>query len=514
MPDKSSHRKPEVSAELIRQYLAGELDDKAMHALERQALDDPFLADALEGFDKYPLEQQVHLDDLQARLAARVAESRQKKVIPMYYRWAAAAAILLLVTSGAWWIWNQQLPKERPIVKVEEQHADSAAAATPYANTIDSNHAADQVADVTSAKEAETADVQQDKAPAPAIAAAPAAQETVPAVEPVKPALAQRKAVAKEIKTAPQIASTEAIAANNAANSAPPASDAKQLPAPDNTIMYAKPAPPLSQLRAIKGEEKTDTKKQDISITMVDTAKAKGYVTNELQGKASGVVITSAQPKEKIMIRGLASPSVTNSRFLTGKVTDQTSGNALPGVTVAVPGRPQQVTVTNAQGEFALRVDTGRAVDLSLNYIGFDNKQLRVSPNDNNLNIALAENNKHLEETVVVAKGVMTGRDTDSEAPAYRRPEPAKGWKEYEEYLKKNTVYPDTEREKKTSGNVRVSFKVMADGSLEDFKIIKSLGAAFDAEAIRVIKAGPSWAPASDYQPARVKVKVPFAPGK
>jgi len=513
MPDKSSHRKPEVSAELIRQYLAGELDDKAMHALERQALDDPFLADALEGFDQHPPDQQVHLDDLQARLTARVAESRQTKVVPMYYRWAAAAAILLLVTSGAWWIWNQQLPKERPIVKVEEQHADSAAAATPYTNTMDSSHAADEVADKAPAKEAETANALEDKAPAPAIAAAPAAREALPAVEPVKPVSDQRKAAAKRVAVAPQIASTEAIAANNAASSAPAASDAKQLPAPDNTIMYAKPGPPLGQLRIAKGEEKVAaTQKKEINTVVPDSTH--GNITNVLLGKASGVVVTNEQPKEKIMIRGMASPSVRNSRLLTGKVTDQASGNGLPGVAVSVPGRLQQGTVTNAQGEFVLRVDTGRAVDLALSYIGFDNKQLRVSPNDNNLNIALAENNKSLSETVVVGKGVLAGSENNSEAPAYRRPEPDNGWKAYQQYLKNNTVYPDTEREKKISGNVRVSFKVMGNGTLQDFKIIKSMGAAFDEEAIRVIKAGPSWIPASDFQPVRIRIKVPFTPAK
>ena len=33
----------------IKKYLAGQLDARAMHQLERRALDDPFLADALEG---------------------------------------------------------------------------------------------------------------------------------------------------------------------------------------------------------------------------------------------------------------------------------------------------------------------------------------------------------------------------------------------------------------------------------------------------------------------------------
>ena len=38
----------------IRKYLNGELNTRAMHELERRALDDPFLADSLEGFEQTP----------------------------------------------------------------------------------------------------------------------------------------------------------------------------------------------------------------------------------------------------------------------------------------------------------------------------------------------------------------------------------------------------------------------------------------------------------------------------
>ena len=37
------------SAEYIRKYLEGKLPADEMHALEKAALDDPFLADAIEG---------------------------------------------------------------------------------------------------------------------------------------------------------------------------------------------------------------------------------------------------------------------------------------------------------------------------------------------------------------------------------------------------------------------------------------------------------------------------------
>lgn len=47
---KSDAQNNTVSAEEIRKYLSGELSSKEAHRLEKMALDDPFLADALEGF--------------------------------------------------------------------------------------------------------------------------------------------------------------------------------------------------------------------------------------------------------------------------------------------------------------------------------------------------------------------------------------------------------------------------------------------------------------------------------
>ncbi|MCW3462220.1 energy transducer TonB [Chitinophaga nivalis] len=94
-------------AQLIRQYLAGELDDKAMHDLERRALDDPFLADALEGYALHAPDQQAQQEELSQRLAARIAP-QQTRVRPLYTRWAAAAAILLLLFTGGWFLYHEQ----------------------------------------------------------------------------------------------------------------------------------------------------------------------------------------------------------------------------------------------------------------------------------------------------------------------------------------------------------------------------------------------------------------------
>jgi TonB family protein len=107
MQQQNNHIKPLADPELIRRYLAGELDNKAMHALERQALDDPFLADALEGFEQHVPDQRMNLADLSKRLEQRVQPAK-KRVIPMYIRWAAAAAVCFIVGSSIIWLWPAQ----------------------------------------------------------------------------------------------------------------------------------------------------------------------------------------------------------------------------------------------------------------------------------------------------------------------------------------------------------------------------------------------------------------------
>ncbi|WP_440132606.1 TonB family protein [Chitinophaga sancti] len=118
MQQQNNHIKPVADPELIRRYLAGELDHKAMHALERQALDDPFLAEALEGFEQHAPDQRVNLADLGKRLEQRVQPAK-KNVVPMYVRWAAAAAVCLLIGSSVIWLWPARNQSEIAKVTVK-----------------------------------------------------------------------------------------------------------------------------------------------------------------------------------------------------------------------------------------------------------------------------------------------------------------------------------------------------------------------------------------------------------
>lgn len=103
-------------SELIALYHAGKLDGESMNQLERRALDDPFLADAMEGFSQVK-KPRLHLKkDLRERLEKRLHKNKRRGILGQTSAWAAAAAIVLAV--GATWFWFHE-EKENRIVQNE-----------------------------------------------------------------------------------------------------------------------------------------------------------------------------------------------------------------------------------------------------------------------------------------------------------------------------------------------------------------------------------------------------------
>lgn len=86
----------------IRKYLAGELDARAMHQLEREAQDDPFLMEAIEGYASKSTDHQEQLHNLQNRLQQRI---HQQKVRRLPARWLMAAASVLVLLGVAYLFW-------------------------------------------------------------------------------------------------------------------------------------------------------------------------------------------------------------------------------------------------------------------------------------------------------------------------------------------------------------------------------------------------------------------------
>lgn len=108
--------------ELLEAYLEGRLSEKDMYLVEREALEDPFVFDALEGLSNSPRRQEM-LSLLQLQMRRRVAQAPLNKK-----RWniqthrisiAAAAAMLFLTAGVMFWMKNGAFDvEEKGVVEV------------------------------------------------------------------------------------------------------------------------------------------------------------------------------------------------------------------------------------------------------------------------------------------------------------------------------------------------------------------------------------------------------------
>src|SRR5690348_15553752 len=124
MADQNTHIN--YSAEDIERYLKGKMSAKEMHDIEKAALQDPFLADAIEGYSNASFEDsKKYLNETNASLQT---QKEKTKVVPLqaknFYWWRIAAIIILVVGVGmiSWFIINSNsgMNEVKDIAKTKE----------------------------------------------------------------------------------------------------------------------------------------------------------------------------------------------------------------------------------------------------------------------------------------------------------------------------------------------------------------------------------------------------------
>ncbi len=82
----------------------------------------------------------------------------------------------------------------------------------------------------------------------------------------------------------------------------------------------------------------------------------------------------------------------------------------------------------------------------------------------------------------------------------------------YADYLANNQRYPTAAMQAKQEGTVLVTFVVERSGTVGEVEVPQPIAPLLDAEAIRVIKAGPKWTPAHHRgQLVRQRVTIPVS---
>ena len=97
-------------------YIQGDRKGKEAHRIEREALKDPFLQEALEGFDKVDGNHAERIEALQQQI---MAASRPKQ--HLFAKWSIAASILLLISIGGYLFIIDDRGKDKMLVAEQIQ---------------------------------------------------------------------------------------------------------------------------------------------------------------------------------------------------------------------------------------------------------------------------------------------------------------------------------------------------------------------------------------------------------
>lgn len=129
-----------LDIELLEDYLDGKLDSKAMHQIEKQALEDPFVAQALAGLSESPKRASQSVSLLQKQLYDRIAQQQVSKKESVF-TWqrlsvAAAAAVMFISVSIIFFMRDQE--NRRQQAKADNQPKNIEVNIAPSPSAVDS----------------------------------------------------------------------------------------------------------------------------------------------------------------------------------------------------------------------------------------------------------------------------------------------------------------------------------------------------------------------------------------
>lgn len=504
------------SAADIQRYLEGGMLPAEMHELEKAALEDPFLADAIEGMQQ-TLEQhdasliQGHLQDIRQQVAERTRKEDSTKVVAPVraFRWWQVAAAAVVLLTGGIWMFNNFSQSEG---KASDKQLAIVTQETPKAPLTLADSATPAVADKTAATIATDSTTSISQHHTTTLSANNTERNPAsPLEQPLPDLRAKRQGAASEpvavhdklpVKDLPASGLAENKQSfddkqNYAFKKTSDTAKSKAL-----TYNYTTADNANSRKAVLNSLDKTYTTRPSEYEQIVVAEKKRDSNGRNFYGKPQELAMNRSR-KELSEKQAKKNPDALLSGFISGRVTDQ-SNNPISNALLRV--EDNKVFYTDRQGQFKIPVrDSVSVLNVAVASTGFYTQNLQLANNTQGYNISLNQlgvkaPNPQLNDAIRI-RGVSTVSQGDSTTITRNNvnyPEimvqdaqPEDGWIEFQQYLEKNKQAPPGTPQ--LTGVVVVSFHVNKKGDLSDFKIEQSLDKAYDDEALRLIKAGPAW---------------------
>jgi len=441
-----------LSNDIIK-YRKGELNPEQTHALEKKALTDPFLAEALEGVEN------ISGQELDWAISAIEKNILTKKKINRFAPLRIAAGIILVVAVV--FIIYQFIPRAETIaLKTEKQRPE--------------NKKEEVAKPITgSGKEGERADGKMAKG---------------------------EGAEEKKKKSELIVSSTQNPTASPKRHQDQQPGSSKQNSGAEIQVEPIQQAP-VENLASAE-EQRSKTENADVQTT-------KQAVTPT--GKTAGAnAISSDQKKDSFAASEAGRSAAPSAKFksiqsISGQVVSAEDGLPLPGVNIIIKGTATS-TVTDLKGHYSLPIETENR-SLVFSFSGFEQQEKEAS-SGNKIDVQMKDDVAQLSELIVT--GVRLTKNENPE-PVIRLAEPVAGKRAFDNYLEQNLKYPEEALKNKKRGKVTVEFKVGVDGGFSDFRVIKKLGYGCEQEVIRLVKTGPPWTPSTqDNKPIESTIRIGF----
>jgi Tfp pilus assembly major pilin PilA len=451
----------------IEKYHKGQLSAKEKHDLEKTALDDPFLADALEGYAVAGVNAAADLAELNERLVARTEATR---VAPMLSNrstlspFMRAAAVILILASAGLLVYQFAFNKKSTETAQAKPVSKEEIRAT-HADTGSNGLFDDRQKDLATSTEKDITENKKKTSPA----GNTAKDETITTLK--------EKDIdgGKNNEEVTITGEVKSIPAGGAPVATAPAKPTETSTAPE--------------IAAGKGADKEMAREE---------VKTKAAVAKKQVIAKEGARDLAYQDDSKNMRTVPAGRQADGQTYrnqamntFRGRVTDA-SNVGLPFANVTIT-RDNVGTYSDANGNFTL-TSPDSLLEVSVRSLGYDNSNTQLRNDVASNNVVLQEDRRNLSEVVINdRKPNAAARSLDVNRKLVE-PEPADGWEKYDSYLANNLNTPeDFQKKTNTVNSVEVSFEVDKTGKPVNIRIDKSLCPSCDKEAIRLIREGPKW---------------------
>lgn len=449
---QGSEHKKVYSAEDIQQYLAGGLTPLQMNEMEKAALDDPFLTEAMEGYAAAePGRWEKQLTELKQAFAK---QQEGAKIIPLTKKkntwWKAAAAVLVIGGTAT-----------LSYFLVTKKQADSIAQEIVPAKNTQQKEVA--VADTSAALIATNTD--KDKGFTE---------------NGINPPAKEKKTVIKDLTREP----VEAAADKDFVYKPSPAGRANM------------PVTAADDKKAETAAEKTNEETASNNTVNSGANQSNYNVVNTAPANNNTQGYSNTYKKENQTNSGLLSEvkqqPVLNKNFYAQVLS--TDNTPLPFANVNIKSE-NFGTYTDVKGVFRL-ISNDSVLYAEVKAAGYKPQLVTLKSNVQQNKIILQEDGNDFAEKVVISSN--KAKDAVSKRAALIKDsvmnvEPADGWDNYNSYADNNFEIPDDILKNNIHGQVQLSFDVNNKGSITNIKVDKSLCSNCDEAAIRLLQQGPQW---------------------